>query len=286
VLIDFHTHSTASDGELSPQALLERALERGIRCFAITDHDTVDGYLAVRDSAPARALELVSGVEFSCRWSGVTVHIVGLGMDVEHPAMRAGLQRLRGARHERGARIAERLEKLGYAGALAGAEQEAGASQLGRPHFAAWMVQQGHVACANEAFDKYLGQGKPGDIQAFWPELEEVTDWIVAAGGTAIIAHPLKYKLTRSKLRRLVGDFKASGGTALEIVNGRQTADQTAVLQRLAQECALAVSAGSDFHRDSRFGPELGLECRPPGGLTAVWERWLGPVSPVQEATL
>lgn len=274
MLIDFHTHSSASDGELSPRALLERARERGIRCFAITDHDTVDGYLAVRDSACARELGLVSGVEFSCRWSGVTVHIIGLGMDVEHPTMRAGLKRLAGARHERGEKIARRLEKLGYPGALEGARAEAGESQLGRPHFAAWMLRRGHVATVNEAFDKYLGQGKPGDVKAFWPELAEVTGWIVAAGGTAIVAHPLKYKLTRSKLRRLVADFRAAGGTALELVNGRQTPDQTAQLRRLAQECELAVSAGSDFHRDSSFGPGLGVEFRPPEALACVWERW------------
>jgi predicted metal-dependent phosphoesterase TrpH len=286
VLIDFHTHSTASDGELAPAALLERALDRGVRGFAITDHDTVDGYLAVRDTDAARALGLVPGVEFSCRWSGVTVHIVGLGMDVEHPAMRRGLERLDAARRERGVRIAERLAKLGFAGALDGASREAGDSQLGRPHFATWMVRQGHVNTVSDAFDRFLGQGKAGDIKAFWPELEEVTAWIVAAGGIAIIAHPLKYRLTRSKLRRLVMDFRAAGGTALELVNGRQTPDQTAVLRRLAREHALAVSAGSDFHRDSTFGPDLGLECRAAAGLPVVWERWLGPVRAPREARL
>lgn len=275
MLIDFHTHSTASDGELSPRALVARARERGIRCFAITDHDTVDGYLAVRDSDSTGDMTLVPGVEFSCRWSGLTVHIVGLGMDVEHPAMREGLVRLAGARGERAIAIASRLDKLGFPGALAGAEAEAGQSQLGRPHFAAWMIREGHVGGANEAFDKYLGQGKPGDVKTFWPELAEVTRWIVGAGGTAVIAHPLKYKLTRSKLRRLVADFKAAGGSAVELLNGRQTPDQTAQLRRLAIECELAVSAGSDFHRDSSFGPNLGVEFRPPEGLDCVWEPWL-----------
>ncbi|WP_347136873.1 PHP domain-containing protein [Parahaliea mediterranea] len=279
MLIDFHTHSTASDGELSPADLLARAVARNIRYFAITDHDTVEGYLAVRDAALGEDLTLVSGVEFSCRWSGVTVHIVGLGMDVAHPAMREGLARLATARHERGAKIARRLDKLGFPGALDGAVAEAGDSQLGRPHFAAWMLAQGHVATVGEAFDKYLGQGKPGDVKAFWPELAEVTGWIVAAGGVAIVAHPLKYKLTASKLRRLVADFRAAGGTALELVNGRQTPDQTAQLRRLARECCLAVSAGSDYHRDSTFGPQLGVEFRAPEGLPCVWERWQGPAT-------
>lgn len=272
MLIDFHTHSTASDGELTPLALLERACERNIECFAITDHDTVAGYLSVREASQAMALTLISGVEFSCQWSGVTVHIVGLNMDVEHPAMRQGLDRLMQARLDRGAKIASRLHKLGFPAALEGAVAEAGSSQLGRPHFASWMLQQAHVATISEAFDKYLGQGKPGDVKAFWPELAEVTAWIVAAGGTAVIAHPLKYKLTRSKLRRLVADFKIAGGSAVELINGRQTADQTAVLRRLAQECDLAISAGSDFHRDTVYGADLGVELRVPEGLKSVWQ--------------
>ena len=107
--------------------------------------------------------------------------------------------------------------------------RQAGDSQLGRPHFAAWMVEQGHVADLNQAFDRYLGQGKTGDVKAFWPELAEVTGWIVAAGGVAVIAHPLKYRFTRMKLRRLVMDFMAAGGAAIEIISGRQTADQTAI---------------------------------------------------------
>jgi len=253
---------------------LDRACARDIQCFAITDHDTVDGYLAVREISQSLAVTLVSGVEFSCRWSGVTIHIVGLDMDVAHPAMQRGLECLGSARLARGAKIAGRLLKLGIPDALEGAQREAGASQLGRPHFAAWMVGQGHVDTFNEAFDKYLGQGKPGDVKAFWPELEEVTQWIVEAGGTAIIAHPLKYKLTRSKLRRLVADFKAAGGTAVELLNGRQTSDQTAVLCRLARECDLAVSAGSDFHRESAYGADLGVELRVPDGLDSVWAQF------------
>ncbi len=274
MLIDFHTHSNASDGELSPGRLLARAAERGVQALALTDHDTVDGYLAVRELAPSLGLQLLPGVEFSCRWSGVTVHIVGLAMDVAHPAMREGLVRLLEARQQRGEKIARRLAALGFPDSLAGARARAGDSQLGRPHFAGWMVEQGHVSDINTAFDRYLGQGKPGDVKAFWPELAEVTRWIVDAGGTAIIAHPLKYKLTRSKLRRLVADFKAAGGTGVELVNGRQTADQTAQLRRLARECELAISVGSDFHRDSAYGPELGVPLPAERGLRAVWEDW------------
>ncbi|MFV0276549.1 MAG: PHP domain-containing protein [Parahaliea sp.] len=272
MLIDFHTHTTASDGELSPSELLERAQDSGLRYLAMTDHDTVDGYLAVRAQAADGATTLVPGVEISCRWSGVNIHLVGLGMAVEHPVMTEGLAQLSVARRERARTIDQRLAKLGFEGALEGAGAEAGQSQLGRPHFAAWMLKQGHVDSVSEAFDKYLGQGKTGDVKAFWPTLAEVTGWVIAAGGIAVLAHPLKYKLTHAKLRRLVADFQDAGGAALELVNGRQNRQQTATLRRLAGKCGLAVSAGSDFHRDSQHGADLGLDFEAPEGLVCVSE--------------
>ena len=285
MLIDFHTHSAASDGALSPRELVALARERKIDLLAITDHDTVAGYLTACEEMNTAGLEgqhtqtpsplqLISGVEFSCRWSATTIHILGLGMDCGHPAMTEALDLLNQARIERGRKIAQRLEALGFSGAWEGALAEAGDSQLGRPHFSAWMLAQGHVADHSEAFDKYLGQGKTGDVKAFWPELAQVVEWIVAAGGVAVIAHPLKYKFTRMKLRRLVIDFIAAGGRAIELASGYQTSDQTAQLRRLAGEFALEVSVGSDFHRDGPYSPQPGVAVPVLDGLRGVWERW------------
>ena len=276
MLIDFHTHSSASDGALSPDQLVARARAAGVALFAITDHDCVTGYRAVaaRCAAGPAGFTLVPGIEYSCRWSGTTVHILGLGMDCDHPAMLEGVDVLCRARADRGRKISERLAGRGFPGALEGAMAEAGSSQLGRPHFAAWMVQQGHVGDPGEAFDRYLGQGKTGDVKAFWPELAQVIDWIVAAGGVAVIAHPLKYRFTRMKLRRLVVDFLAAGGRAIELVAGHRHPDQVDGLVRLAREFRLEVSVGSDFHRDSTFGPGIGVELPVLDGLRGVWERW------------
>ncbi len=276
VLIDFHTHTTASDGALSPRELVQRARDRKVDMLAITDHDTVAGYLTAVQQYPQNAAgpRLIPGIEFSCRWSGTTVHIVGLGMACDHPAMIEGLAVLKAARGERGRKIADRLEGLGYRGALAGALAEAGESQLGRPHFSAWLVAQGHVEDHRTAFDKYLGQGKTGDVKAFWPELAEVVHWIVTAGGVAVIAHPLKYQFTRMKLRRLVIDFTAAGGAGIELASGLQSADQLAQLRRLATEFRLEVSIGSDFHRDGPYNPQPGVELPALEGLRGVWERW------------
>ncbi|MEP5766336.1 MAG: PHP domain-containing protein [Halieaceae bacterium] len=262
MIIDFHTHSHASDGELSPKELLRQAIAAGVQQFALTDHDTVAGYreLLASDEALPERFQLLAGVELSCVWGAATVHVVGLDMDIEHPQLAAGLERLDQARRERAAKIAEKLEKKGMPGALHGAREKAGISQIGRPHFAAWMVASGHVADANEAFDRYLGAGKVGDVKSFWPELAEVTEWITAAGGTAILAHPLKYRMTRMKLKRLLTDFRRAGGSCLEVYSGRQTADQTIDLCKLAQDFDLSVSAGSDFHRHWEYGPSLGVD--------------------------
>jgi predicted metal-dependent phosphoesterase TrpH len=262
MIIDFHTHSHASDGALSPAELIDQALEAGIGQFAITDHDTVAGYreaLLKRPILP-NSFRLVPGVELSCVWSNMTIHVVGLDIDVDHPVFLAAMERLNIARRERAEIIAAKLEKAGMPGALQGARAEAGVSQIGRPHFAAWMIGEGHVEDANQAFDKYLGSGKPGDVKTCWPELEEVVEWIVTAGGTAIMAHPLKYKMTRTKLRRLLSAFSRAGGTAMEVYSGRQRPDQTIDLCKLAQAFDLLGSAGSDFHQHYDYGPRLGVD--------------------------
>jgi len=276
LLIDFHTHTTASDGALSPPELLDRARAAGIRQLAITDHDTVEGYRVALEhyTQVCDEVTLIPGVELSCRWSGCTIHILGLGIDPDHPVMVAGLQRLAEARIARADKISQRLAALGFEGALAGALEHAGDSQIGRPHFAAWMIERGHVKDFAQAFDKYLGRGKTGDVKAFWPELAEVTRWIVASGGVASIAHPLQYRFTRMKLRRMVVDFKAAGGAAVELINGRQTIDQTQVLERLARDFDLEVSAGSDFHSDRAYAAQLGVELRLLKKLPGVWQRW------------
>jgi predicted metal-dependent phosphoesterase TrpH len=279
VLVDFHTHTSASDGALDPCDLMARAKAAGVAVLAITDHDTVVGYQAAaayhrHDTGGTR---LVPGIELSCQWSGTTIHILGIGIQCEHPAMRNALLHMATARRERAQAIADRLAARGFDGALEGALTQAGSSQLGRPHFAAWMVEQGHVRDANEAFDRYLGQGKTGDVKAFWPRMAEVVQWIVASGGSPVIAHPLKYRFTGMKLRRLIVDFAAAGGSGIEVVSGRQSRDQVDHLQRLAREYGLQISVGSDFHSDTSYGAGLGVESSHFEGMQGIWERWSVP---------
>jgi predicted metal-dependent phosphoesterase TrpH len=279
VLIDFHTHSNASDGALDPHELVARARERNVDLLAITDHDTVAGYQAAAAHYTQKPgeMRLIPGIEYSCQWSGTTIHILGLGIDCDHPVMRLGLATMATARQERALKIAEKLATRGFDGALEGALAQAGASQIGRPHFAAWMVASGHAKDTAEAFNRHLGQGKIGDVKAYWPNLDEVVRWVETSGGTAVIAHPLKYRFTGMKLRRLISAFVAAGGSAIEVLSGRQTSDQTTHLQRLAQEFDLQVSIGSDFHRDTPYGAALGVELPLCEGVRGVWERWSAP---------
>jgi predicted metal-dependent phosphoesterase TrpH len=218
------------------------------------------GYLSVKDTQAARDVGLVSGVELSCRWAKTTIHVVGLGFDDSAAEIIDMVTSLSAARIERAGTIAQRLENAGFSGALDGALKVANGSQIGRPHFAQWMLDAGHVASWTEAFDKYLGAGKVGDVKAFWPTMADVVRAITASGGVAVLAHPLKYRLTGMKLRALINDFKAAGGTCLEILNGRQPEVDMKRLSQMAQSSDLLVSAGSDFHRSFEYGPTLGVD--------------------------
>lgn len=283
MLIDFHTHTSASDGALDPCELVARALASKVDLLAITDHDTVVGYeaAAAYHTQNPGDMRLIPGIEFSCQWASTTIHILGLGIDCDHPVMRDARETMDTVRQERGVKIASRLASRGFEGALQGALAQAGDSQLGRPHFAAWMVEQGHVKDHDQAFNRFLGQGKTGDVKTFWPELSEVIRWIGASGGVAVIAHPLKYRFTGMKLRRFVVDFVAAGGSGIEVLSGYQTRDQIGHLKRLAREFDLEVSVGSDFHRDAPYSAPLGVESSPFEGLRGVWERWSAPTYPV-----
>ncbi len=272
MIVDFHTHSLASDGALAPMELLRRAKAAGIRRFALTDHDTTAGYLSVRHTSEANEVGLISGVELSCRWATTTVHVVGLDFDADAPVMIAMVEQLTQAREERADKIATRLAGVGIEGALEGAKAIANESQIGRPHFATWLAETGAVASVTDAFDKYLGAGKIGDVKMFWPPLSDVVQAITRAGGVAILAHPLKYRLTGMKLRALINDFKAAGGGAIEVLNGRQPETDLKRLSQLAEGNGLMCSVGSDFHRDFEYGPKLGIDVeRLPNGAY-VWD--------------
>lgn len=276
--VDLHCHSTASDGVFAPADLVGRAHARGVGLLALTDHDTLDGLAEARAAAERLGMGFVNGVELSCLWGGATIHVLGYDFDPQAPALRAALEALRVARWSRAEEIARRLAAKGMPGALEGAlaiqrEQGDGQNAPGRPHFAEYLVRAGHVRDRPEAFRKWLGAGKLGDVKQHWPSLEQTVQTLRAAGGWVSLAHPRQYDFTRSKRRRLVSDFLAAGGQALEVVNGLQPADQVGSLAILAREFGLLASAGSDFHAPAQWA-ELGLYRALPEDLSPLWRRF------------
>lgn len=271
MIADLHCHSNASDGSLSPPELVERARLQGVQMLAITDHDTLDGYWQV---APCEELDLVAGIELSCVWGKASVHIVGLNVDPMNSVLCEGIARQHEAREKRALVIAERLEKRGFTGSYEGALKLAAGGQLGRPHFAQFLVDSGQVGSFNEVFKKYLGAGKPGDVKALWPGMDEVVGWILASGGVPVLAHPLHYKMTATRLRGLLVDFKGSGGLALEVNSGQQAPDRTRYLSQLCQQFDLFASCGSDFHRPGQAWNELGTGSQLPASCRPVWSLW------------
>ncbi|WP_269619136.1 PHP domain-containing protein [Zhongshania sp. BJYM1] len=273
MIVDLHTHTTASDGGLSPEELILRAKERGVQLLAVTDHDTIDGYDDIV-RLNSEGLQIVAGIELSCTWSGVNIHVLGLGIDVSSEALRKELADQREARGERAKIIASKLTKLGFEGTYEGASELASGRAIGRPDFARFMVAQGYVDTMATAFDKYLGAGKVGDVKAMWPSLEAIVGWIRAAGGVAVLAHPLHYKLTNAKLRRMLAEFKEAGGEGLEVCNGRPSPSDLNYLRQLCNDYDFEASAGSDFHQPTSW-LELGCDAAIIAPCKPVWARWL-----------
>ncbi|MCH9691607.1 MAG: PHP domain-containing protein [Gammaproteobacteria bacterium] len=276
--VDLHCHSTASDGILRPAELVSRAKLRGVTLLALTDHDTVAGLAEAQCAAEAENLAVLPGIELTASRGRRIVHIVGLNIDIESTALQGAIALREKLRIERALMIAERLEKRGFVGALAGARAEAGDAVLGRPHFARWMVAQGLVKNAAQAFKRYLGAGKLGDVAVAWPDMAASIATIEAAGGQAVLAHPLKYGLSRTQLLGLLNEFQQAGGRGVELVCGQQKPEQTRELNALLQRQAaigqpLLCSVGSDFHQPGQSWRELG-SARLPEGAEPIWTLW------------
>ena len=276
--IDLHCHSTASDGALAPAALVARAHERGVQVLALTDHDTLEGLDEAREAAESLDMQLINGIELSCTWGGATIHVLGYAFDAEAPSLVAAIASLREGRWSRAEEIARRLAAKGMPGALEGAravQQELGDSgnAPARPHFAEFLVRAGHVRDRSDAFRKWLGAGKLGDVKQHWPTLEEAVGTLRAADAWISLAHPWQYSFTGAKRRKLLADFIKAGGHALEVANGLQPADQVGCLAGLAREFGMLVSAGSDFHAPCEWS-ELGMYRPLPDDLPPIWARF------------
>ena len=272
--IDLHSHSIASDGTLTPTELVQRAHAQGVDVLALTDHDGTGGLEEAGRVAKELGLQLVPGVEISISWNGVTFHIVGLNIDPEHAGLQAGLSGLRAFRIERAEEIARRLAKHGIEGALEGAKVFATGEILGRTHFARFLVEQGHAKDMRKVFKKFLVHNRPGYVPGKWATLEEALSWIHDSGGQAVIAHPARYRLSATRLRQFIQEFKDAGGEALEVVSGSHSAGEAQGMAQYAKRFDLLASCGSDYHGPEQPWIELGKLPALPEGCTPVWQNW------------
>lgn len=273
-LIDLHMHSTASDGCLTPAAVVTRAVDQGVQLMALTDHDTLDGVVEAVAAADAAGIRCLPGIELSARWARGVVHIVGLGVDPDEVTLCQGVAAQQAERRRRAEQIAERLERNGLDGVGARVTAQVGDGVPGRAHFARDLVAQGHAKDIQHAFDRYLQRGRPGYAPVQWAGIDAVVQWIHAAGGVAVFAHPLRYHLSRGALRAAIQSFVEAGGEAIEVSNGGGGRDDPAAAAALARRFGLKASMGSDFHDPDFPWIEIGRLAPTPADIEPVWRRW------------
>lgn len=269
--IDLHSHSNRSDGALPPAELVARAAAAGIDVLALTDHDTVAGIEEAQHSAALHGLRLVPGAEISASWRAQSIHVLGLWIDPAGAELRMALATQEERRRARMLKMCARLGKLGLPGAELLAAVELCPGVPTRTHLASALVAGGHVARTDEAFKKYLGSGKSANVAAEWPALDVVVGWIRAAGGVAVLAHPARYSLSAGARRRLLADFAAAGGAALEVVSGGNGAEHVESLAVMAVKYGFLGSVGSDFHDPQLTWNPLGRSLKLPDCVTPVW---------------
>ena len=273
-MIDLHSHSTASDGSLSPEDLLALAGEVGLQHLALTDHDTIAGLEAATAAANRHGINLIPGVELSVSWQKRTLHIVGLNIDPDCPKLLSILRTAADTRINRARAIGASLENAGIRGAFDGARDIAGDdSNLSRSHFARFLVAQGHARNSQQVFKRFMVGGKPGYVAAEWIALADAVNVIHAAGGVAVLAHPSRYRVTAGKLRRIIADFRCAGGDAMEVCCGGSNPGEVSHLARLARENQLCASLGSDFHGPDKPWAKLGHLAPIPTGIASVLDR-------------
>ncbi|MCC4263751.1 PHP domain-containing protein [Oceanimonas baumannii] len=272
--IDLHSHSTASDGSLSPAALLARAAEKEVDVLALTDHDTVAGLAEGQAAANEHGIRLINGVEISALWEHKEIHVVGLNLDPGHAGLVQLLAEQAARRDARARLMGERLEKARYPGAYEGARALAGDAAITRTHMARWLLEQGAADSMAKVFKKFLSRGNTGYVPPDWCSLGEAIGTIQAAGGVAVLAHPTRYDLSNKWIRKMLAAFAEAGGDAMEVSMAQQSPQERATLGKWSREYGLDASVGSDFHFPSQWR-ELGRQLWLPKEATPVWERFL-----------
>lgn len=268
--IDLHVHSTASDGTCTPAGLVERAAAAELAAFALTDHDTTDGIDEAMAAAKKKALEVVAGIELSTEYNGADVHVLGFDIDYKSEAFQRKLRVFRNQRDVRNEEMLAKLRTAGFEKMTVEALNEAYPdSVITRAHMARFMLENGYIKDRQEAFDKYIGDGCPYYVPRKKITPQDAIVFILESGGIPVLAHPLLYGMSRDELKQAVLSFKEAGLVGIEAIYSLNTEADERDMRRLAKECGLLISGGSDFHGANKPDINIGTGR---GGLYVPYE--------------
>ena len=280
--VDLHTHTHISDGTFSPEQLVQAAVDLKIHMLAVTDHDTMDGLSSARKYAQDHDIQIISGVEISSQWSrpntkkSYGVHIVALNMQDETP-IQAMLENQKKVRAERAKVICDLLEKCIdfdiYPDVIAKVDGQS--DRVTRTHIAKTLVEKNIVSRPQQAFDRFLKEGKKAFVKFEGLGLKDTIDVIHASQGFAVLAHPTRYDLSATNIRYLIELFAEAGGDAVELPPSIEPASTRQMVDRMIQQFDLAVSIGSDFHGENMPWIKLGNTPKPTDKQHGIWERFV-----------
>jgi len=269
---DLHNHSYYSDGVLSPTEVVQLASQAECDLFSLTDHDTTGGIAEAQLEADKLNLNLVNGVEISAFWRNMAIHILGLGIDINNDILQTGLENNQKLRKERAEKIALDLWRSGIKDALEKTQSFSKTDMLTRTHFAQMLISEGYCKDIKAVFRRYLTGKKPGGVRVEWEDFDEVVRWIHAAGGKAFIAHPFRYRMTHTKIKTMLNDFKCVLGDGIEVVTGTSSEEEIQLGNQWADKYNLLATCGSDFHGWPNQRVRIGNLRELPDPEKAVWK--------------
>ena len=255
--IDLHLHSTYSDGSFSPTEVVKQAHHAQVTALALTDHDTTDGIPEASETAQEFNIELISGVEISTQYKGKETHILGYFFDYTNHQFQQHLASLRRSRLERIPKIITKLNQLGFSLSFEDVKATAGVGSIGRPHVAQVLVDKQYVPNIEQAFSRYLAEGKSAYLARNLPDTSEAIRWIRDIGGVASLAHPAWVKNTVSDLQVACEELKAFGLQGIEVFYSTHNPRQTSDYLNMARRLDLTITGGSDFHGTAK--PDIGV---------------------------
>ncbi|MCR5500730.1 MAG: PHP domain-containing protein, partial [Acetatifactor sp.] len=258
-MVDLHVHSTRSDGSYTPAELVRYAVEKGLRAFALTDHDTTEGIAEAMEAAKGRSVEVIPGIEFSTEYEGKDIHIVGLYIDYEGEEFQKYLSDFQHSRDVRNHKMCARLQEYGVPVTYEALQAEYPEAILTRAHYAKYLWQKGYVGSMREAFDRYIGDHAPCFLPREKVTPSQAVNLILRSGGVPVLAHPILYHMSEERLEKLVQTLKKDGLVAIEAIYSTYTAGEEQQIRKLAARYRLLISGGSDFHGTTKPGLDLAV---------------------------